>query len=119
MVRGIGCITIVLVPALSYAIADYWIKNGMPGTQLIPRTWLGTPQLPGFFDKLDGLAVVANLIRTQTNLTANLFFTLAATFIIGGFMAIAYGYIYSMFGPSRYGPTDVPPPRVKTKKYNR
>jgi hypothetical protein len=46
-------------------------------------------------------------------------FAVAATMIIGGFMAVVTGYISAMFGPSKYGPTDVPPPRVKTKKYTR
>ena len=40
LVRGLGCITMVIVPLLSYGIADYWINNGLPGTQLIPPNLL-------------------------------------------------------------------------------
>jgi len=119
LVRGIGCITMVLVPVLSYGIAVYWIQNGLPGTQLIPPDWMGAPKLPEFMSQVNGLAVIAAFLQGQANLTANLAFALAATMIIGGFMVIIYGYVYSMFGPSKYGPQDVPPPRVKTKKYNR
>jgi hypothetical protein len=34
-------------------------------------------------------------------------------------MSVIYGYIYTIFGPPRYGPTDAPPPRVKAKPYKR
>jgi len=119
LVRGFGCITMVLVPLLSYGIADYWIKNHLPGSQLIPPSLLGAPNIPAFFLQSQYLSAPAVFLRNQTNLSANLIFALAITMIIGGVMAVVYGYIYSMLGPSKYGPTDVPPPRVKTKKYKR
>jgi hypothetical protein len=34
-------------------------------------------------------------------------------------MSVIYGYIYQIFGPPRYGPTDAPPPKVKAKPYKR
>ncbi|MEP7137421.1 MAG: hypothetical protein ABI904_21050 [Chloroflexota bacterium] len=119
LVRGLGCITMVVVPLLSYGIADYWIKNGLPGAALIPPKLLGTPNIPAFLSQSQYLSGIGSFFQKQTNLSANLIFALAFTMIIGGFMAIVYGYIYSMFGPSRFGPTDVPPPRVKVKKYKR
>jgi hypothetical protein len=109
----------VIIPILSYGIADYWIKNSLPGTQYIPPSLLGPPNIPAFFLHSKYLGGIAGFIQSQANLNANLIFGLAIAMIIGGFMAVVYGYIYSMFGPSKYGPTDVPPPRVKTKKYTR
>jgi ABC-type antimicrobial peptide transport system permease subunit len=119
LVRGIGCITMVIIPLLSYGIAVYWIQNGLPGSALIPPSLLGAPNIPSFFFSSPAFSGIANFLAKQNNLSANLIFALAIAMIIGGFMAIVYGYIYSMFGPSKYGPTDVPPPRVKTKKYTR
>ena len=119
LVRGIGCISMVIIPVLSYGIAVYWIQEGLPGSALIPPSLLGPPNIPPFFFSSPALSPIANFLQGQNNLSANLIFALAFTMIIGGFMAIVYGYIYSMFGPSKYGPTDVPPPRVKTKKYTR
>jgi len=119
LVRGIGCLTMVIIPLLSYGIAVYWIQNGLPGSALIPPSLLGQPNIPDFFLRAQYLGGIARFLQAQNNLSANLLFALAITMIIGGFMAIVYGYIYSMFGPSKYGPTDVPPPRVKTKKYTR
>jgi hypothetical protein len=109
----------VIIPLLSYGVAAYWIQKGLPGAALIPPSLLGTPHIPTFFLQSKYLSGIAGFFQAQTNLSANLIFALAITMIIGGFMAIVYGYIYAMFGPSKYGPTDVPPPRVKVKKYTR
>jgi len=119
LVRGIGCISMVLIPLFSYGLAVFWIQQSWPGSSLIPLTLRGAPNLPAFMYSSPVLAGLANFLRAQNNLSANLIFALAFTMVIGGFMAIIYGYVYSMFGPSKYGPTDVPPPRVKTKKYTR
>ena len=118
-VRGIGCITMAIIPVLSYGIAMYWIQEGLPGSALIPQSLLGTPNIPSYFFSSPAFSGIANFLAKQNNLSANLIFAVAVAMLIGGFMAIVYGYIYSLFGPSRYGPTDVPPPRVKTKKYTR
>jgi hypothetical protein len=119
LVRGIGCITFVLIPLLSYGLAVYWIQQGWPGTSIIPGSLLGPPSVPSWMFSSTALSTIANFLQSQNNLKANLIFALAFTMVISGFMAIIYGYIYAMFGPSKYGPTDVPPPRVKTKKYTR
>lgn len=119
VVRGIGCLTMVIIPLLSYGIAVYWIENGLPGSALIPPNLLGQPNIPPIFFSSPVLARIAGFLQSQNNLSANLLFAVAFAMIIGGFMAVVYGYVYSMFGPSKYGPTDVPPPRVKTKKYSR
>lgn len=119
LVRGIGCISMVITPLLSYGIAAFWIQKGLPGATLIPPNLLGTPHISSFFLNSPAFSGIAHFLQQQTNLEANLIFALAFTMIIGGFMAIVYGYIYAMFGPSKYGPTDVPPPRVKVKKYTR
>jgi ABC-type antimicrobial peptide transport system permease subunit len=119
VVRGIGCLTMVIVPILSYGIAKYWIENGLPGAALIPPSLLGQPNIPAFFLNSQYLGGIARAIQAQNNLVAILIFAVAATMIIGGFMAVVSGYIFALFGPSKYGPTDVPPPRVKTKKYSR
>ena len=119
LVRGIGCITMVIIPILSYGIAVYWIEKGLPGSALIPPSLLGPPNIPAFFLNSQYLGGIARFVHSQNALSANLLFALAFTMIMGGLMSVVYGYVYSLFGPSKYGPTDVPPPRVKTKKYTR
>ena len=119
LVRGIGCISMVIIPLFSYGLAAYWIQQGWPGTALIPPNLLGAPHVPSFLLQSKYLSGIGSFFQAQNNLEANLIFALAFAMILGGFMAIVYGYIYAMFGPSKYGPTDVPPPRVKVKKYTR
>ena len=119
LVRGIGCITMVLIPILSYGLAVFWIHQGWPGTSLIPPNLLGAPSVPAWMYSSPVLTGLANFLRSQNNLKANLIFALAFAMVTGGLMAVIYGYVYAMFGPSKYGPTDVPPPKVKAKKYSR
>jgi hypothetical protein len=121
LLRGIGCLTFVVVPLLSYGIADYWIGNGLPGTQFFSTSpsLMSPPKINPLLLKLQGLQPIWSFLQQQDHLGANLVLTIALIMIIGGFMAIVYGYVNAMFGPSRYGPTDVPPPRVKPKKYTR
>ena len=117
--RGIGCIMIVIVPILAYGIAllliDYGIRNGWP----IPPNWLRPITIPTLLLNLRGLAPVWNFLLNQDNLIAVIVFTIAITVVIGGVMSVLYGYIYSIFGPPRYGPQDAPPIRVKVKRYKR
>lgn len=119
VMRGIGCIMIVVVPILSYGIAlllvDYGIRNGWP----IPPDWLGAPTFHPLLWRLSGVATILRFLSQQPNLIANTVFTIAIMIVIGGVMAVSYGYFYQIFGPPRYGPTDVPPPKVKARPYKR
>jgi len=106
---------------LSYAIADYCTGK----VPQVASLFQSNPALMGhitinpLLHQLRGLQGFWSFVERQDRLGANLILTIALIMIIGGLMAIVYGYIYAMFGPSRFGPTDVPPPRVKTKEYKR
>jgi hypothetical protein len=63
--------------------------------------------------------VVARWLGSIPNLPATLVIALVSIVVIGGIVSIVYGYMYSLLAPSKYGAMDVPPPRVKTKKYKR
>jgi uncharacterized membrane protein len=69
--------------------------------------------------RLTGVSVIATYLASINHLQATLVFTVIAIIVIGGIISVVYGYMYEMLAPSQYGPTDVPPPRVKTKKYKR
>ena len=120
VMRGIGCIMIVIVPILAYGIAllliDYGIQNGWP----IPPNWLRPISIHPLLLSLRGLEPVWNFLLSQDNLIAVIVFTIAITIVIGGIMSIIYGYIYTIFGPPQYGPHDAPPIRgIKVKRYKR
>lgn len=119
VMRGIGCILMVLVPILAYGSAvllvNYGISRGWP----IPPAWLGRISIHPLLLRLEGLRGIWNFLLVQNNLVANLVFAFAITVLVGGLMSIIYGYIYSIFGPPQYGPQDAPPIRVKVKRYKR
>jgi hypothetical protein len=119
VMRGIGCILFAIVPPLSYGTAvllvNYGISQGWP----IPPDWLGTPAIPSWLLALRGLMPIYNWIYLQTNLTANIIFAIAVAVVVFGILSMLYGFLYSLAGPSRYGPTDEPPIRRRVKRYKR
>ena len=119
VMRGIGCIMFAIVPILSYGAAvltvNYGISRGWP----IPPDWLGRPTIHPLLLKLQGLTGIYNFIYGQNNLTANIIFAIAIAVVVFGVLAMLYGFLYSMTGPSQYGPTDEPPIRRKVKRYKR
>lgn len=119
LMRGLGCIFIPIVPIFSYLVAMIFVPIAIGRGFPVPPTWVGTPQFSDILWKLTGLVPVLNFLSTQTNLYANLAFMVVFSVIIAGIMSIMFGFIYRFFGPSQYGPLDVPPPRVKVKRYKR
>jgi hypothetical protein len=119
VMRGIGCIMLVVVPILAYGasvlLVNYGASHGWP----IPPDWYGPPTFPPTLLKLQGLQTVVGLLQSQNNLEANLIFALAITIVIFGIMSVIYGYVYTLFGPPQYGPQDAPPIRMKVKRYKR
>jgi hypothetical protein len=117
--RGIGCILLVIVPAISYGSAillvDYGIKKGWP----IPPNWLGFPDTYPALWKLQGLWSILGFIERQNNLTANIIFAIALAVVIFGVLSIIYGVMFKIMGPPQYGPNDAPPIRAKVKRYKR
>lgn len=116
--RGIGCILIVAVPVFALGLGDYLAGQGI-GYPLLPASWYGYMTFPSQVYQLSGLSTIAAYLSQIKHLQATIAFTVLGVVMIGGLMAVVFGYMYSLFAPSRYGPTDVPPPRVKTKKYKR
>jgi len=118
LVRGIGCLLFVLVPILAYGLSVFAVNFALSRGWPIPPQWLGASRLA----LPTGIPFISDffaLLQGQNNLIANLVFTVAISVVIFGILTIVYGYVYSISGPSKYGPQDVPPPRVKTRKYKR
>jgi hypothetical protein len=120
VMRGIGCIMMIVVPILAYGIALFLVDYAIGQRWPLPPTWLQPITIPPLLLSLRGLAPLWNFLLVQDNLMAIVVFTITIIVVIGGLMSIIYGYLYSMFGPPRYGPQDSPPIRnVKVKRYKR
>jgi len=119
VMRGIGCIMMIIVPIFSYLLSDQLAEKNF-GIQVLPASWYDTITFPPAFYQLSG--PVTSLFRSISgvkHLAANLLMTVVITIVLGGIMSVVYGYIYQVFGPPKYGPTDEPPIRKKVKRYKR
>lgn len=116
--RGIGCFLILIVPIFSY-VAGFELAKLRFGIQVLPVTWYGYMSFPPEVYNLRGLSVVAQYLSTIEFLPATLALAVSVAVAVGGILSIVFGYMYSIFAPSKHGPFDVPAPRVKTKKYKR
>lgn len=119
VMRGIGCIMMVVVPILSWGAAVLLVNYGASRGWPIPPNWFGRITLHPLLLKIQGLTPVWNFLLRQDNLVAHLIFTIAIIVVVGGIMSVIYGYLYTLFGPPRYGPQDAPPIRAKVKRYKR
>lgn len=117
--RGIGCLMMLIIPAISIVAGVETIKFGLDNNWAIPYQLLGTPRYPDFFYRSSGLM---SLLAPVTN-TANFYAYAAMSFIymvlLSGIISVVYAFIHGIMTPSRYGPLDVPPPNIKVKRYKR
>jgi hypothetical protein len=118
--RGIGCLMILVIPAISIAASietvKYLIKNH---SNMIPVQLRGLPQLPNLFYKSSGLMIIFGPITKIPDFYAHVVVSLIYMILISGLISVIYATVFSMVGPSRYGPTDAPPPRIKVTKKSR
>lgn len=118
VMRGIGCILMVIVPLLSYGAGSLLAQQNF-GSQILPISWYGRMTFPDWAYRLTGLNFIANFLSSIDRLPATLALSAIVLIVFGGILSVLWGYMYSLLAPSKYGPFDVPPPRVKTKKYKR
>ena len=116
--RGIGCLIIIIVPILSFAAASvmmpFFLNRG-----LVPEQLLFTPQIPDWLWYVPVLAQIIQFLFGRFAIFATLILTFIFILIFGGIFSVIYAFMYRMVAPSRYGPMDAPPPKVKIKKYKR
>jgi hypothetical protein len=118
--QGIGCLIIVILPVISYALADVTVQAGIKAHwSLLPYQLIGTPRFPDFVWKFWQLTAIAGPLTRINNLYANLVLTGIYIIVLGGLSSLGYAIIYRFLGPPRYGPLDIPPPKIKTKPYKR
>jgi hypothetical protein len=116
VMRGIGCVMMVIVPILSYLAATV-IVPAFP-IPLLPGMTKAI-DVPAWMYSLNGLTPLFNYIESQPLLISFIIFAIVITVLIYSIMSIIFGFMYKAMGPSQYGPTDAPPIRKKVKKYTR
>jgi hypothetical protein len=118
--RGLGCLLMIIIPAISIAASSLTVDYlSSPGFRLIPRQLLGKPRLPDFVYRSDGLTTILKPLTGIEDLYAILAVGILYMILLSGVISVIYAAVYSAVGPSRYGPTDAPPPRIKVSKKSR
>ncbi len=117
--RGIGCIMILIIPAISIKFSSLTINYGLANKWTIPYQLLGAPKLPDLVYKSTGLMTIFSPILKIQNFYAIAALSLFYMVVISGLISVIYAFVYQMTAPSRFGPTDAPPPKFKPKKYTR
>ncbi len=105
--QGIGCLLLILIPIISYAGAVLLVDEN------VNQNWLPAPTA------LMQTVNVPVLDMSVPHLFANL--VVAALLALIGFAAVTvlYGVLYSVMGPSRYGPLDAHPDEFRPRKRRR
>jgi hypothetical protein len=117
--RGIGCLIMLIVPALSLGISAILIQLAPSFGIQLPNELLGPPLMPAFLFQVPGLVGILNWIQGRNNLYAILVGTFLVTILLAGVLALGYAIIYRIVGPPRYSRFDAPPTNIKVKKYKR
>ena len=117
--RGIGCVLILIVPIISYALAVLTVNIALDRNFPIPYQLLGHPVVPNSLWRSQVLAPLWSFIQGLNNLYAHLVFAFVYIIVIGTILSIGYAVVYRFVGPPRYGPLDAPPPDIKARRYKR
>ena len=96
--RGIGCVMMILIPLIAYAGAVWIVQENLK------EGWM---PVPAEFAR----AIAIPMLGSTPYLLAYLLVTVVLSLIGFGVFTALYSLIYSLLGPSQYGPLDSPPLR--------
>jgi hypothetical protein len=117
--RGIGCVMMIIIPAISILIGIQVVDTALANKIRIPPQLLGYPQLPDFVYKLVGLREILIPLTRMKNLYAYVVVSILCMVLISSVISLIYAVVYRIVNPERYGPLDEPPSRKKAKKHSR
>jgi hypothetical protein len=100
--RGIGCFMFFIIPIMAYAGAVLLVQEN------VRQGWLPMPQ------ELTRTITIP-MLGSYPNLLAYLIVAVALTVVGFGVFTAIYSMFYSLVGPSRFGPLDVPPIRPEDR----
>jgi hypothetical protein len=116
--RGIGCILMVVVPLVSYAltaiVAPYLITTGY-----VPLELLGHIIFPAWLYRLPILRDIASFFGGINNLGLGIVVFIVIIVLLTGLFSLLFAAIMQLIGPPRYSEMDAPPSKHKAKVYKR
>jgi len=101
----------VVVPVVSFAIANELVNGSMIGPIPVPSDLMGYIQFPDWVWKIPYISVAAGAIGSFPNPWAVIAFGFVIIVILTALFSTAYAFLYRLVGPSRYTHLDAPPPK--------
>ncbi|MFU8772438.1 MAG: hypothetical protein ACNA8H_08475 [Anaerolineales bacterium] len=98
--RGIGCVFMVVLPIMAYVISVILVRENFI------QQWVQIPR---------ELAISITIPNVGQIYLLDILLALVLLVIGMALFTIIYSAIYRLFGPPRYGPLDVPPPKYRKK----
>jgi hypothetical protein len=116
--RGIGCLLMLIVPAISYGVSFVFLQEAKR-RGLVPPELLGYFHFPDWIWGVPFLNTIAQFLGSLKDVWAMLIFFVVILFILSGLVSLIYSMVYQIVGPARYTELDAPPSKSKTKVYKR
>ena len=116
--RGIGCILIVVVPVISYALTAI-LTPLIVATDLVPLELLGHVKFPEWAVKTPILSDITFFISGINGLWLKLIAFFVILLLLTALFSLLYTMVSQLIGPPRYSDKDAPPPKYKAKVYKR
>jgi hypothetical protein len=116
--RGIGCILMILVPAFTYLLTVVLIDPVLK-TGLVPPEIMKHIRFPDWVYKTVILKDMATFLSGIDNLWLGVILFILILILLTGISSLIFVWVSQAAGPPRYGPTDAPPSKQKTKRYTR
>jgi hypothetical protein len=117
--RGIGCLLALIVPLMSWLLGVETVGLALGQGWPLPYQLLGYPVLPEDLWSVRALWPILNFIGRQQHLYLSLLFMVLYVIVISAVLSFIYSFVYRMVGPPRYGPLDLPQPKIKVGRYKR
>jgi len=116
--RGIGCILLVVVPLVTFALTTLVVPL-LAATGYVPQGLLGHINFPAWAYRLPVLSGIATFIGGFDKLGLGIIVFIVILVWFTGIFSFIYVAILQIIGPPRYSEIDAPPPRYKSKPYKR
>ncbi len=116
--RGIGCLLMIIVPVMAYALASILVPV-VKATGKLPPELFRPVRFPDWLLRVNLLGDLARFISSIQNFWALLSLFVLALIVLAGLFSFVYSLIYQRIGPPRYTVLDAPPPSRKTREYKR
>jgi len=116
--RGIGCILMVLLPLVTFALAAIFTPI-IAATGLVPYQLLGHLNFPDWMYRFRISSGIANFIWGINNLGLSLVLFFIFLLLLIGVASLVYVTVLQAIGPPRYSDKDAPPSKYKPKVYKR